>query len=301
MALCLCGVFYHHQTVTMANAELLTEYRNSPVVIQENQDALREELEELKAQYAKVQNSIVPVVDFFVTDLDASMYTTLYPLMDEFGFKGKLVLTHNQFPDGNGKITMEQFKELLDAGWTYCIGWDSDTDLADRIDTMQTRLDRYELAMPDTVFDRDRLYTNDMADILTKRSFKTVVVSELKKVVSDDPVEENGVLLYHAATVDKLDVGPILADESETGGGCLGLRLRMKDKNKDVFDEEKTRDLFQQIKDLSDEKRLHLCDKEPVSEYWTEKNAEQNEKLQSIEEAMKKIEAQLSEEKTENK
>ncbi len=296
MAFSLLGVFRHHYAEAQITSESLMEYRKSPAVVEENQNALEENLEELKAEYAKVENSIVPAVDFFVTDLDESMYTTLYPLMSEYGFRGKMVLTHKQFPDGEGKITLEQFQELLDAGWTYCIGWDSDTDLADRIDTMQIRMERYELAMPDTIFDRDRLYTNDMAGILTDRGFKTVVVSELKEVISDEPKEESGVVLYHAATVDKLDVGPVLADESESGGGCLALRLRMKNDGETVFNEDKTRELFQQIKDLSDEERLYLCDRESMTAYWSSRVSERDEMLQSLKDAMEKIELQVSEE-----
>lgn len=298
MVLCLGGVFIHHRAERKANEEKLLEYRNSPVVIEENQDAIRAELEELKQKYEEVKKSILPTMDFFVTDLDESMYWNLYPLMNEFGFKGKLVLTHKQFPDLDGKISKEQFNEMLNAGWSYCIGWDSDTDLADRIDSIRPRLEEYSLAMPDTIFDRDRLYTEDMASILTERGFTTVVVSELKKVISDEPVQQSGVTLYHTATTDKLDVGKAMDKRADEGGGCFSLRLRIRDNGDVVFSEAKTRKLFEKIKAMADENHLHLCDQTSVAAYWQNEAAQSEAMLHSLEDAMAQLETQLAQEQT---
>ena len=50
------------------------------------------------------------------TDLDERIYTDIYPTMEEDGFVGMLAVSSAYLPDGEGRLTSEQIRELLEAG-----------------------------------------------------------------------------------------------------------------------------------------------------------------------------------------
>ena len=65
-------------------------------------------------------------INFLFTDAGESVYTEAAPLMEEYGFCGIIVLSEQELPGRSGYLTIRQFQELLDEGWSWCIGVQED-------------------------------------------------------------------------------------------------------------------------------------------------------------------------------
>ena len=73
---------------------------------------LEQELEDLENEYNLMATGAGTVTVLF-TDLDERIYTDIYPTMKEYGFAGMLAISSDYLPDGEGRMTSEQIRELL--------------------------------------------------------------------------------------------------------------------------------------------------------------------------------------------
>lgn len=62
--------------------------------------------------------------------IDASAYETLYPLLNQHGLVGALVLHDGQLPGDNGKISTADCWEMANNGWMFVVGDNGDIDMS---------------------------------------------------------------------------------------------------------------------------------------------------------------------------
>lgn len=101
-----------------------TSGESSALAPEANAQDLQAQLDALRAQCAPAK------VALCFRQLDASAYETLYPLFEQRGLVGTLVLHDGQLPGDNGKISTADCWEMANAGWTFAIGDDSDIDMS---------------------------------------------------------------------------------------------------------------------------------------------------------------------------
>ena len=93
-------------------------------------------------------------MSFVFTDLDSGLYSDVLPLMldDEIPLEGVVALSVDELPGMEGKITFEQYADLMALGWETAIYWegivsadDSDAAEAEEADlsAMSQALDSY--------------------------------------------------------------------------------------------------------------------------------------------------------------
>ena len=105
------GVQKEENKTAMQHEKLYEQRR--PLTVKQEQ--LEQELETLKKEYekSKAPNAVVQVI---FTDLSEKVYSECYPIMKEYEYTGTLTLSAKQLPGEEGCMTVDQFKELIDAG-----------------------------------------------------------------------------------------------------------------------------------------------------------------------------------------
>lgn len=127
---------------------------------------LQNKLASLDADY-KSRITSVATEQLVFLELDAEVYTDVYPQMQENQAVGILALSKEEFPDQEGKITLEQFDEMKKAGWTYCLAWDGVEELPVWLEDMCQLLEQEELTIPDTVYFAENTYFAEADQILS--------------------------------------------------------------------------------------------------------------------------------------
>lgn len=139
----------------------------------EEKQQLENELSKLKKDYNNTKG-ISSVVLLF-TDLNENIYTDIYPLMKESGFVGTLTISPTIFPGQENCLSLEQFKELLTAGWQCCLKWDDSADLDQWLKSCKEVVKNAGIELPDAVYFPKNSYQKIYDDILKKQGILAVV------------------------------------------------------------------------------------------------------------------------------
>lgn len=138
-----------------------------------------------------------------ITDLSEEMYEDVYPIMEEYRFPGILALTANHFPDRSGMIDNEQFRELRNAGWTYCIAWDGEKPLETWLADRKKQLDKAYLTFPKALYDMTDSWQTDYTDTLLQYGITTVIHSSKAVCEKTGRHTGNGTdVLWHTISAD---------------------------------------------------------------------------------------------------
>lgn len=128
----------------------IANYQRQLEVLQDERLVLRDRLAALERESADAEaeaEAFVRRAALIVDGLGRStVYDGLYPVMESRGMTGVLALTPERMPDMDGCMSMEAFRALLDAGWTYCLCWDGLGDPGDFMTDMEELL--YEAGLP---------------------------------------------------------------------------------------------------------------------------------------------------------
>lgn len=62
-----------------------------------------------------------PKIVFTFDNCGSNLYTNIYPILKEYGYKGSFAWQSNTVPGGYGALTMAQHKELIADGWDYAM------------------------------------------------------------------------------------------------------------------------------------------------------------------------------------
>lgn len=150
--------------------ELIEEVRP----LETEKTALEKQVRQLEADYEKEVNHMA-TEEILVTELSSQLYSDLFPLMQEYTACGVLALSEEEFPENEEKITAVQFKEILDAGWSYCLAWDGEGDLEEWLDGMENRLEELNLELPNTIYLSQDDYSLEMDSVLQKNGISIIV------------------------------------------------------------------------------------------------------------------------------
>lgn len=120
LAAALAGMFHIQRQQSANKAQ---ELRNLNAVIQQLQSEkseLEQELEELTGETdARETEKATGVLCF--TSIDQNLYTQAYSKLQKNGYTGLFIMQNRKLPGDYNTISVEEFLELLDAGWSYGI------------------------------------------------------------------------------------------------------------------------------------------------------------------------------------
>lgn len=153
-----------------AQYEEISEARR-PLLVKQQQ--LERELKELEENYES-ERTPKGSTQIVFTELDARVYSEIYPIMKRYNFKGILSLSLSEYPGAEGCMSLPQFKELMNAGWTACITWDTETKLDAWWMLMSAKIQELGIAMPTTAYFKTGTYTTGIDDVLKEKGITAV-------------------------------------------------------------------------------------------------------------------------------
>ena len=168
-------------------------------------DSLNSELEQLEEEH---NNKTKPkgTTQVIFTGLEEEVYTACYPIMQEHNYDGILALSWKQFPGAEGCMTLEQFQELITAGWKICVKWDSETPVAQWWPTLQQKLTELGVSAGQIVYFTTGTYSSTLDAQLKELGF-TIVVHHGEEVESlIQTKDEDGI--WHLGSVGLMGLKP---------------------------------------------------------------------------------------------
>lgn len=135
---------------------------------------IRQELDDLSEVYMDESQGMASLVLLF-TDMDEIIYTEIFPKMKEHGFIGVLAISKEQFPGQAGCLSKEQFRELIDAGWKYCLKWEKDVVTNEWLATVSKLMREAEVSRPETVYFPQDSYDAQLDNFLTRQGYSVAI------------------------------------------------------------------------------------------------------------------------------
>lgn len=171
------------------------------------QEQLEQELEILENAYekSKAPNGVVQVI---FTDLDEQVYTKCFPIMNEHKYKGILALSPTQLPGETGCMTLEQFRELSEAGWEICITWQKDQNVAEWWPSLKNKLTVLGIEQGTVVYFPRDTYRAELDVTIQELGFSIAVINRKEPESPLQLQHEEGV--WHLGAVGLMSAKPRL-------------------------------------------------------------------------------------------
>ena len=135
---------------------------------------LEKQLADIDRQEKKDQRERGTVTVLF-TELDKKIYNEIFPMMKEYGYKGVLALSDEEFPGEEGCITKTQFEKLLEAGWSYCTVWDKNRSIDVWNIFLQKKMKKLKVETKPTIYFPENTYKKGYNDSLKEYGYTIVV------------------------------------------------------------------------------------------------------------------------------
>ena len=171
------------------------------------QEQLEQELETLEKEYEK-SKSPNAVVQVLFTDLNEQVYTQCYPIMKEYEYTGILTLSGAQLPGEEGCMTVEQFQELMDAGWKVAITWQKDAPVKQWWPNLQNRLTVLGIESSEAVYFPKDTYSAELDTTIQELGFSIAVVNKREEETPLQLQHEEGI--WHIGAVGMMTSKPRL-------------------------------------------------------------------------------------------
>ena len=108
-------------------------------------------------------------------EVSPQVYELCYPIMEKYSFTGILALSPTQFPGATGCMSKAQFAELMEAGWSICIGWQEGKELDEWMPSFGEKLEELGVEQGEAIYFPVNVYQRDMDETLQKYGFSIVV------------------------------------------------------------------------------------------------------------------------------
>ncbi len=135
---------------------------------------IKQEIENLDKTYEVIEAPKATTQVIF-TGLEADVYNVCYPIMKKFGYTGILAISLTQLPGMEGRMSLEQFQELIDEGWNICIKWDADKSVRSWWPELQKQVEQLGLQTGVVVYFTTGTYKSSLDAQLTDMGFSIVV------------------------------------------------------------------------------------------------------------------------------
>lgn len=135
---------------------------------------LQQRIEELEKEYAKSVRHVGTTQVLF-PKADSRVYEVCYPIMESLDFTGVIALSPSQFPGKEGCVSLDQFKELMEAGWGICVAWEPEQELDAWLPAFRESLKEIGVEQGETMYFPVNVYNRELDESLQKNGFSIVV------------------------------------------------------------------------------------------------------------------------------
>ena len=87
---------------------------------------------------------------------------------------GIIALSPTELPDLEGRMTFEQFNEMIDAGWQAIVYWGGEEALDGYLEVMEANFETLGLPKPEAVLFRSTTYSTELDGLLKARGYKYI-------------------------------------------------------------------------------------------------------------------------------
>ena len=201
--------------------------------------ALNVEKNELRQKAEKLGKAVtdqlgagacLPIV---VYGTDVELYDLIFPLFGENGdadvlpSSGILALSPTELPDLEGRISRDQFDQIVDAGWQIAIYWDGEDDMIEYIDHMNIILNGLGVPSADTVLFKHGAYNTECDASLYQRGVRYVIHSgeENLEYIQTDVPEEGQVWRIGGVGWNTYGVSSVMLGSVLSTGGAVAFTV----------------------------------------------------------------------------
>lgn len=132
------------------------------------------DIEQLNRRYA--EDSLgTTTSEIIFTSIDSRLYTKAYPIMKRYDMTGVMALSVDSMPGEDDNISFYEFKQLVEAGWTYCVVCTDARHFDDWLEKMDYKIKFYYLTMPEIIYFPDKAYSHDLDEKIAEAGFTVVV------------------------------------------------------------------------------------------------------------------------------
>lgn len=162
-------IYLNNQEKVEAERELAIEQAIRPFRMEETQ--ILSEIDTLNLTYERLMYGSGTLTLLF-NEPDTQVYSLIYPMLSAKGYSGTIAISGTQYPGKDGYMSMAQFKELLRAGWSYCLKWTGDIRALEQV---QNRLSAQGIQPTQTVYFQSGTYFDKADTELAKYGYTVVI------------------------------------------------------------------------------------------------------------------------------
>ena len=262
-------------------------------------EKIQTDLEQLEINYDRELGKGTVVILF--PDISEKIYTEFYPILNEYGYKAALTVSQEQFPGKEGCLTAEQFQELLNAGWNYCIQWHEDVPLEKWVFNFKNSLRSMRISASNIMYFPSGMYQQKYDRALEAFGFKAAVHhgEEGRPVVEmsgEGKVWHLGVAKMGEEGTQELLEKAIL----EKGAMALSIEFDQEEETEEVDEEDILYSRLNTLEPHTKSERLQIVGFADVKAYLNDKetravSAEENRRVkkEELENALAEVQKQI--------
>lgn len=173
-----------------------------------------------------------PSVLVTVSSIDESLYTKIYPKMQEQGYKGMFALSDGVIPgEKDGEITREQFEDLLNNGWNYAFSITAKRDeknSAEWLKALDVAIARWKengIENPGILVCQNGQYTDDLQNELKNRGIHFIVEIKDKQITFEGDYKEDWHKMESVFLKEDYSNVTTMMKSAKEAGQSLGITL----------------------------------------------------------------------------
>lgn len=145
---------------------------SGPLVMQKS--ALLKQRDQMQKEYtARIRG--MGTVTLLFTQPDAVFMDIVVPMLTESGLVGMVAFDLECYPGMENCITLEQWRQLEQAGWEVCLRWDGKTMLPQWMDNMNRILSSLGMTSSLTVYVPEGLFTTQLLSQARQLNLKALI------------------------------------------------------------------------------------------------------------------------------
>jgi hypothetical protein len=253
---------------------------------------LQEKLNNLKKE-SGTQSVGVATEELLVLELDTELYTGLFPLLKKYETCGVLALSETELPGLPDKITEQQFRNLINQGWSYCLGWDGTTELSDWLEQMQEYLKELDLEMPDIVYFPSGSYSTELDAVLSEYGI-TIAIHHGEEQLSIMNAEDFNEEIWHpgAKTWNYSGVKMDMTALAKSGMNMVFTVSFQQEES--LYMEENFQSMLDYIADFRENDQLMVTDFATARSAKIEAEAEKASRQEKLEAEQEELQAEIA-------
>ena len=166
---------------------------------------LTKELEQLEKLYQSDKQPRA-TTQFIFTELDKQIYEECYPSLEESKFTGVMVVSETEFPGADGCMSKEQFKTLIDAGWSVCVEWKPQSQMDAWWPSLQKELNKVGVSDVKSMYFPIGTYNAQVDAKLMEYGFTTAVCHREETETPLQALYEEGI--WHVGAIGFMSTKP---------------------------------------------------------------------------------------------